>query len=386
VWELVFLLLPVAAYSGWVAGKRHLRAQHKLPLSRDYYRGLNYLLNEQPDKAMDAFTKMLDVSPDSVETTLALGSLFRRKGEVERAIGIHQGLIDRPNLTLDQRGLSLLELGQDYLCAGVYDRAESLFYELSRLGGEPGEKSQKHLLHIFEREKDWDKAIQTAKSYQASSMEFMGPQIAQYYCEKAVLAYAQKDVKNALKFLKNALYHDHACVRASILQGEFDLDHGRYRSALKAFKRVEQQDITFMPEVMGRIVHIHEILGLQGALEQYFAHLLRTRPCVTTILAYAKHIEKKFNAEEAAQFMSEYLKQYPSIRGIADLIQFHLKRLSGHAREELGLLQTLFDKILTQKPIYQCQQCGFSLKALHWQCPSCQQWSKVKSIQGVEGE
>ena len=244
MWELIFLLLPIAAYTGWLLGKRYSARQFsRLSLSSDYYTGLNYLLNEQHDKAMDAFMKMLDISSDSVETTLAVGALFRRKGEVDRAIRVHEELSSRPALSRHQRSQSLLELGQDYLYAGVYDRAESLFYEVSHLGGEFSEKSQKYLIEIYEREKDWDKAIEVTKAYQSTTMAFMGREIAQYYCEKAVLAQASGDIKTAFKALKKGLNHDRHCVRASLLMGELELNYGRYKSALRAFKCVEQQNI-----------------------------------------------------------------------------------------------------------------------------------------------
>lgn len=387
MWELVFLLLPVSAYSGWLVGKRHTGQRlGRLSLSNDYYTGLNYLLNEQHDKAMDAFMKMLDVSSDSVETTLALGALFRRKGEVDRAIRVHEELSARSTLSRYQRSQSLLELGQDYLYAGVYDRAETLFYEVSHFGGESSEKSQKHLIEIYEREKDWDKAIEVAIAYQATTMAFMGKEIAQYYCEKAILAQVLGDVKSSFKSLKKALMHDRQCVRANLLMGELELHQGHYKSALRALKCVEQQDISFIPEVMAPIIHIHEILALDTALDNYLMHLLRTHPCVSTILAYAKRLEKKNGPDQAARFMAEYLRQYPSIRGLGYLVQFHLKRATGLAKDDLSLLQTLFEKLLTKKPIYQCEKCGFALKSLHWQCPSCRAWACVKPIQGLEGD
>lgn len=156
--ELFFLLLPVAAFSGWYLGRRSQTDPQSTSggfLSSVYYMGLNYLLNDEPDKAVDAFIKMLEGSPDSVETTLTLGSFFRRRGEVDRAILIHQNLIARPDLSRKQRNQALSELAQDYMRAGMYDRAESLLLEIIQFVDDQLETSLLHLMDIYEREKEW---------------------------------------------------------------------------------------------------------------------------------------------------------------------------------------------------------------------------------------
>jgi lipopolysaccharide biosynthesis regulator YciM len=164
VQELLLLLLPVAAASGWIAARRSQRQERGKCVndtSPVYFRGLNHLLNEEPDKAIDAFVEMLEVDSDTVETHLALGNLFRRRGEVERAIRIHQNLIARPALTREQRAQALLELGQDYMRAGLLDRAENLFRELkdTRLHVR---QALKNLLVIYEKERDWQACLDTA--------------------------------------------------------------------------------------------------------------------------------------------------------------------------------------------------------------------------------
>ncbi len=386
MWELAFLLLPIAAYSGWYVGRKGGGHSVSAPFSfsKEYYTGLQYLLAEQPDKAMDAFVRALDSSPETVETTLALGTLFRRRGEVDRAIHLHQELLFKPNLTRYQRGQALLELAQDYMGAGVYDRAEELFRELAQMGGGVGERGQEYLIRIFERERDWERAIQAAKSYQASSMVFMGQRLAQYYCEKALLAKAQGDFPMALKELRSALHHDKACVRASLVEADLDFLQGRYKAALRALKRIEQQDMNFIPEVIEKIAQIYELLNLETELDDYLGHLMKNGVSVAVVLVYAQRLEKKLGSEQAVRFMTGYLRQYPSVRGIRYLVNFHLKRALGTAKEELSLLLDLLEKWLQQKPVYQCVQCGFSVNAVHWQCPSCEEWGSIKPLQGLE--
>ena len=378
MWELSFLLLPVAAYSGWIVGRKHRTESVNFSLSRNYYDGLHYLLDEEPDKAMDAFTRLLDASPETVETTLALGALFRHKGEVERAIRIHQELVTRPDLLQHQRAQALLELGRDYVAAGLYDRAEGLFNELVAMGGFFAEKGQRQLIYIFEREKEWDKAIETAYRYQADSMDFMGREIAHYYCEKALIALARSDIKGALLFLKRSFQHDKLCVRASLIQADIERAHGRYKSAIRSLKRVEQQDIAFISEAIDPIVALHELLGLESHLDSYLSHLLRISSHVGLVMAYARYLEKRSGVAQAMRFVTGYLRQYPSVRGIQYLLPFHVQRASGTAKEDLDLLQGLFAKLLGQSPAYRCRSCGFSASIMHWQCPSCQRWASIK--------
>ncbi|NNF96569.1 MAG: tetratricopeptide repeat protein, partial [Halobacteria archaeon] len=185
--EILFFLLPIAALSGWWLGRRskaRRQEESSLELPSSYLRGLNYLLNEQQDKAIDLFIQLLDVDNDTVETHLALGSLFRRRGEVDRAIRIHQNLIARPTLSKEQRMQALFELGQDYMRAGLLDRAETLLGEL--IGNEPHTVAAlQHLLDIYQQEKDWDKAIQIAQRLESRTGQSKRNLIAQYYCEKA---------------------------------------------------------------------------------------------------------------------------------------------------------------------------------------------------------
>ncbi len=204
--DLLLLLLPIAAVSGWYGGYKHKSSAAQKPnfLPRDYFIGLKYLIDEQPDKAVDIFIKMLEVNSDTVETHLALGGLFRRRGEVNRAIRIHQNLIARPQLVKGQRVQALSELAQDYMRAGVLDRAENLFLELLELD-KGNEANFRYLLHIYEQQKDWEQAITIARK-----LHNMQPAIAHYYCELG-------DHKKALLMDKN-------CVRATLLQGAMHIN------------------------------------------------------------------------------------------------------------------------------------------------------------------
>ena len=206
--DLLLLLLPVAAASGWYAAKRSIDANtHKDNdgFTRPYLVGLNYLLNEQPDKAVDVFIKMLEVDSEMVETHLALGTLFRRRGEADRAIRIHQNLIARPNLSKELRLQALLALGEDYLKAGVLDRAERVLLEFTEIAsGEIAIIGLRHLLDIYQQEKRWDLAINIANKLLTHGEPYQR-NIAHYYCELALQAKAQSQLEQTQRYLKRAL-------------------------------------------------------------------------------------------------------------------------------------------------------------------------------------
>lgn len=383
--ELTFLLLPFAAYSGWRIGRRSQDVSEKKQ-GADYYAELDFLLNEKNSVAIDKFVKILEVSPDTVETMLSLGNFFRRRGEVARAILIHQSLISKPHLTLKQQSQCSLELAQDYMCAGVYDRAESLLLKVTQASDKELEVSLRHLKDIYEREKDWEKAIEVAQRLQMVSGQTCNKEIAHYHCELAESAWACGKIRLAFKYLRQSLRYDKKCVRASVLQGNFEKQLGRYKLALQAYQAIEHQDITFMSAVLDKVIDCYQQFEWQEALGEYLSSLMHKCPTMSVVLAYVQYLEATQNKEQAARFLSHYMYEYPSIRGLKQLVEFHLAKAFGQVRSELSMLNSLIAQLLEKKPVYRCKNCGFSSLSLHWQCPSCRQWSLVCPIQGIEGE
>ncbi len=386
--ELLWLLLPVAYLSGWVVARRRAgkgSGQRQAGFSADYFKGLNYLLDEQPDKAIDVFINMLDVNSETVETHLALGNLFRRRGEVDRAIRVHQNLIARPTLSNQQRNDALLELAQDYMRAGVLDRAEGLLQELLDKNTHLVQ-AQRHLLDIYQQEKDWSRAIDTARSLGAALGKPMHKVIAQFYCELADLAWVKRNRSEAQQMLKRALSQDKDCVRASILYGDMARDEGDCKAAVKAYRRVDQQDVDYLPEVLASMRTCYETLGTPEAMIKFLRDTVSRYRGISVTLALADLILKYEGDERAARFIAEQLRRRPSVRGLERLVELNLSRSDGQAKEDLLILKTLIGQLLQDKPVYKCINCGFSGKSLHWQCPSCKQWNTVKPIHGVDGE
>ena len=385
---LFWLLLPVAAASGWdlaVLAQRRHRQRPAPGLGEHYFKGLNFLLNEQPDKAIEVFVEMLEVDSDTVETHMALGNLFRRRGEVDRAIRIHQNLIARPSLEREQRNAALLELSRDYMRAGLFDRAENLLEELLETGSH-APAALRHLLDIYQQEKEWDKAIQVARRLEGQGTGHMHPVVAQFHCELAGQAIAHGDAAGAARQLKRALNHDPACVRASLLQARLAREADDHRAAIQVLKRIEKQDIDFLPEALPGLKAAYETLGGRAELISYLGDVVRRYRGVTPALMLAELIEAEEGTRAAAEFLTAYLRQRPSIRGLERMIHLDLQTSEGAGREDLLLLRDLTAQLLEDRPRYRCHNCGFEAKALHWQCPGCKEWNRIKPIQGVEGE
>ncbi|MBA2652089.1 MAG: lipopolysaccharide assembly protein LapB [Tatlockia sp.] len=383
------LLLPAAAWSGWWVASRNYSGKEKRfnnRLSREYVVGLNYLLNEQPDKAVDVFIKLLEVDSETVETHLALGSLFRRRGEVDRAIRIHQNLIARPQLSLHDRKEALMALGQDYMSAGVFDRAERIFLEVVELGGNREISSLQGLLAIYQQEKAWEKALSVTKLLELTAGQSMHIQAAHYYCEIANQEIKNSDFEKAQIAAKQALLIDKMSVRASLIQASLDMKYGRYKQAARSLKRVPQQDPEFIGEIIEPLVLCHRELNAMDECIQFLQQTLTEHPRASTIFVIAEFLRREKSMDEAIDFVSDKLGTYPSIRGLNRLIYWHLETAQGKIRVKLQMLYDITSKVLDNKPIYRCGHCGFGGKHLHWHCPSCKQWGKMKPVHGLEGD
>lgn len=383
------LLLPAAAWSGWWVANRsnsgkHLNVNNRL--SREYVVGLNYLLNEQSDKAVDIFIKLLEVDSDTVETHLALGSLFRRRGEVDRAIRIHQNLIARPQLSIQQRKEALMALGQDYMSAGVIDRAERIFLEVVELGGSRETGSLHGLLAIYQQEKAWEKALDVIKKLEISTGNSLHNQAAHYYCEMANHALKMNAVDRANYCIKQAINVDPESVRASLMNASIEMKEGRHKHAIRSLKKVPLQDAEFLSEIIDPLVFCHKELDLMPECIHYLEQTLTDHPRASVIFVIAEYLRQSKNMDVAIDFVADNLSKHPSIRGLNRLIYWHLESAHGKVREKLQMLYDITSKFLDNKPVYRCGQCGFGGKHLHWHCPSCKQWGKMKPIHGLEGD
>ncbi|HLB43411.1 MAG TPA: lipopolysaccharide assembly protein LapB [Gammaproteobacteria bacterium] len=383
VWIVViFVALGVAWLLGYRARPKE-EISRKINIPRDYLTGLNFLLNEETDKAVDVFIKMLEVDSDTVETHLAVGKLFRKRGEVDRAIRIHQNLIARPQLEKVYREQSLFELGQDYLSAGMLDRAERVFLELINAKSHSARALQM-LIDIYQQEKDWENAIKVANQYEAVTRQNMQVVIAHYYCELADIAYLKKDYGQARDYLGQAFAADQSCVRASLLQAKVCIEEQDYKSAVRFLKKIQDQNPDYLSEAIDLLASCYEKTHQEDELLVYLKSLIAEHPHVPVVLILAERICQWKGDKVATDFVADYVRRYPSLRGLYLFINLYITDVEGRAREDLHILQNLMKKILANKPEYQCHSCGFSGKSLHWLCPGCKQWSTMMPIHHFE--
>src|SRR3990167_7299025 len=382
-WVLLYLISILIAWAlGYFMRLKEMPGR-KFMLPRDYLVGLNFLLNEETDKAVDVFIKMLEVDSDTVETHLAVGKLFRRRGEVDRAIRIHQNLIARPQLEKIYREQSLFELGQDYLSAGMLDRAERVFLELISAKSHSARALQM-LIDIYQQEKDWENAIKVATQYETVTRQNMQGVIAHYYCELADIAYLKADFDLAREHLGHAFAADQSCVRASLLQAKVCMGEQDYKSALRYLKKVKDQNPDYLSEAIDLLAICYEKMQQEDELLAYLKVLIEEHPKIPVVLILAERIREWKGDKVAANFVADYVRRYPSLRGLHLFINLYIADVEGRAKEDLYILQNLMKKILANKPEYQCYSCGFSGKSLHWQCPGCKQWNTILPIHGFE--
>jgi len=388
-WTWLLLLLPVAFASGWwLARRRSERSsgERVRGLSSSYFRGLNYLLNEQPDKAIEIFLQIADVDQDTVETHFALGNLFRRRGEVERAIRVHQNLIAREGLSQEHRTQAVLELGEDYMRAGLLDRAETLFADLAKVE-DAGPSALKHLIAICQAEREWRQAIDHARRFEAITGEPMGKLIAQFHCELAELAKAEGDAGRFRAELDAAFEADPHSVRAGILLGREELELGNDIAAIRALERAARHDVEFLPEVMRDLLAAYERRGEKARARSFLAEMIERYQGVSPLLALTRIIEQEEGRAAAIEFLVKQLGRRPSVRGQSLLIELSLAdRPEQEGRDILQTLKQLTEAVLAGNPAYRCGRCGFGARQHHWQCPSCKGWGTVKPIHGASGE
>jgi len=375
MWEFLFLLLPIAAISGWLIGRRAFTA-HTIRKIADIHKLFD---TSSPQKAVDVLVKLMDSNQEAIETHLALGGLFRRRGEVDKAVSIHQNLIDKPTLTEEQRALSLLELSRDYMRAGVLDRAESVLLDLIDQGYELDAGFQ-HLLEIYQQSKDWLRAIQTAKKWESKTNRNMSFHIAHFYCELAEQQWIKGEREEASQHLKQALNSNPRCVRASILHGNMESQFAHYKAAIKAYKQIQNQDEVFLSEIILPLARCYENLNNPEGMIQYFEESLQKHLTTSAVLVFADWLHKNKGEGEAMRFVVSHLRKNPSLRGLNRLIQFSIDRNDGVPQSDLVLFQELIEKMLVNKPLYRCEACGFSWRTLQWQCPSCKRWDVIKPI------
>ncbi|EKZ99982.1 lipopolysaccharide assembly protein LapB [Cupriavidus metallidurans] len=386
------LALPLVFGLGWMAARFDLRQliSEQGALPRSYFKGLNFLLNEQPDQAIDAFVEVARLDPETTELHFALGALFRRRGETERAIRVHQNLATRPDLPEPEREHALYELGQDFLRAGLLDRAEE---SLRRLMSGPYAASAKRvLLELYEVEKEWQKAIEAARELQALDQQDYRVQIAQFCCELAQDALLKKRPEDAVEWLRRAMQENPANVRAPILLGDVSAAGGDTEGALKQWLAIEAQDAAYVPLVADKVVKAYATLGEQGKALEWLHGLLKGN-LAPELLDTAYRTELEVNGPvAAAALMREQLRRQPTLLALTKYFEAQAaenqaaQEQSAESAEgggdavvapqaqETAAIRDLLQLRTRNLARYTCRECGFRARLFYWQCPGCNRW------------
>lgn len=384
---LLLALIPAAAWGGWILAKSTTRRgerRRNRNFSDRYFQGLNYLLDEQPDKAIAVFIEMAEVTTDTIETHLALGSLFRRRGEVERAIRVHQNIISKPGLDERQKTRALLELGEDYMRAGLFDRAENLFNELiERESYAPS--ALRHLLDIYQQEKDWEKALVQAQQLEAVTGEQMGKVMAHFCCEMAETNLTANKPAEARKHLRQARRYFPESIRARLTLARIARQQEMFTEALDVYEEIAGMDMEYIHDFLDAyLACAQKTEAFPRALEN-MQKWVEDYDGISLLMSLTAVIRNEQGLEAATHYLAEALTRRPSVKGLDYLIEL---KLEGGPETESGdeILRAVAQKLLARQPSYRCTHCGYAGHSHHWQCPSCKSWSTTRIIRGVLGE
>ncbi len=384
---LQWLMLVVAVGVGWGVG--YTARTPKEPVyspSSNLKDRLKILFETYSEEVIESFVQSLEVNGETVDMHLSIGKHFRKNGEVEKAILVHQNLMSRPETPKCSAEEVAFELAEDYMAAGLFDRAESLFKQLveSKLFGQ---KSLWRLTSIYQQENEWLKAFEFGSVILDDKNRNISVMLAHFCCELAEQNIERHDYWEAKGRLKQAIGIDCTCIRATLLLADIHIKHGGYADAVTVLRKVEEQDARFLLEVIPPLLECSLHLGSEEKFRRYLLGVLKKEKMTSVILAVAESYNREMGVEKAEHFLVDSLVERPSLRGLDRLIEYHeVHAASSLDIKYLKIIKQVTQSLLAGHAVYQCVGCGFSGEVLHWQCPSCKEWGVVAPIAGVEGE
>lgn len=398
--SLIFLF-TLAIGIGFFLGRRpiqKIRLRPGLPFSPDksYFQGLNYLLNEQPDKAVEAFVQSLDVNSYTLETHLSLGKLMRKQGQVDRAIRIHQNLLARPQLDLQGQHQVHLELARDFMSAGLLDRAEALLQEVIAESAVLRSIAQRYLMEIYQDESEWQDAIDVAQSVlqskymkaNAEARKEIQRMIVHFYCELAEENMAGNDENRAREMLDRAASIDKAVLRVVLLTASNDNAQGKYKQTIKMLSRFEAQNPAWfslcLPILQQAYIAQYDDQGFELFGDHLRMHVANHR-ATPVVIFLVDQLLSKINTQpeylqQARDVLSGFIRQHDSLTASSKLVELNLAMRAEDSEQDVVNLQRRVRELLDKRNLYQCGNCGFAGRQLHWRCPSCKNWDSMRWI------
>ena len=376
------LLLPVMFGIGWLAARWDLRLENRMDererirQQRSAFKGLSLLLNEQPDQAIETLVKIAQLDPETIELHFALGNLFRRRGETERAIKVHQHLANRDDLKPRDRDHAAYELGRDFLRAGLLDRAEA---SLNRVGaGKDAEPAKESLLEMYQIEHDWKKAIIAASELEGLQSKSHHTEIAQFHCELGQEALRRKDLVEAEQSIQRALQAVPNHARALILQGDYLMAMDRPTQAIEAWSIVANSHPAYMHLLADRWMLAHTAINKEDEGLDRLCELLKTQATGELLDIVHKHLMKTRGPQAANAMLSDVMQHSPTLIALSKLAETRLALEESSANPERLLeLQSILNLLrqrTTSLARYTCGNCGFRARRFYWQCPGCNHW------------
>jgi lipopolysaccharide biosynthesis regulator YciM len=375
----LYLILVAAIGLGFMLGRRE-RARRRVrrisDLGRDYFQGINYLLDDRPDLEIDSFIDALPADEASIDTHLTLGAVVRRRGELDKAIRIHQNLLARPQLSAENRALAELELARDYLNAGLLDRAEQLLRELVERGGATDRVALEHLLEVYQRERDWGRAIEIATQIVRRGDREGRAALAHFHCELAEQFREQGDVGAARSRLKQARQHDRTCPRIGLQLADLELDAGHPDEAREALREVARVS----PGLVGETIDLYRracaAVGERDELTDYLEQQLASQGDSRVVAALALEYQSRGEFGRAEDLLTSQLAEHPSMAGLHSLLAFDVEHDGAESSRHARVMLDFAEDVLARRSLYRCANCGFAGRRLLWQCPGCRKWGR----------
>ncbi len=380
--EILFLLLPLAFYSGWQAARKRYkgRQEKRTEISLRFVQGINYLLSEEPDKALDVFLNYPEIDENTANTFLLLGNLFRNRGEINRALRIHQNLVARPDLSKSQRMSAMLALGEDFFAAGMLDRAESVFTELLKDDPKRADACEP-LRNIYEQLHEWDKAIEITQCAQQRNKTDQSRLIAHYYCELATLELQKQNLFKAEETIRKATKIYPASARVIVLQGDLAFARGDRAEALTTYQRAIEKDTRLLGMLFTQLINnfnqSHELEKLYQFVQKTFAATQDAK-----LFGYLLRLARKLGklTDMRTQVEDHLTKGRPTLNTLAHSTEVLSSLWKQEKHCEMEQVQVALHKLVASQPDFQCSHCGYKMHGYLWRCPACHQWDTVSNV------
>lgn len=375
LWTLLLpiILLPVFFAMGWFAARVDMKTVLKQAktVPGGFYKSLDALVDRNSGKAARELAEVIDQQPQSYDLNLTLGKLYRQRGENDKAINMHQALLESPDTVGEKRERVLFELGQNYQSAGLVDRAEQIFLGLQN--GNMAKEARQVLLSIYQQDRDWEKAVETAQllSHDEQTYRF---EIAQFYCELAQAALFKSDYDTASGYVQKALDTNKKCTRANMILGDIEQKRGRFEAAIEAYTAIEKQNHAYLSMVGERLYDAYDALGRPQEGLNVLTGYMQTFPQLDLINVIYEKTLLLHGENEAAQTAAELVRRKPDLSGVYRLLGLQLSGLNPVWKADADMMRSIVGRQLQKAVMYRCRNCHFKSQVFFWHCPACNKW------------